>query len=207
MYTEIKADLEQDENLDGQACLILDGGVFCENEDEKSIDFTIDIDGERLPDSVVNHRYPNTSYHTFTKKYGRRRCKVGYPILFEFDENGRVSKTIQLNVHVKTSDHSLNITIPVKLDLTREKPVCGLTFYIYFNSLLLRFFSYEFDTKSGFWNQHEWACYDEKMRDIDKHLREYELNLKLTCVDPETNTYRIEDSIVPSPQNLDELMM
>ena len=154
MYTEIKADLEQDENLDGCACLILDGGVIYEGVSEKSVEFTIDIDGKKLPDSVVNHRYPNKIYHTFTKKYGKRRSTIGYPILFGFDKNGRVSKTIQMDIHIEIEGRSINISVPIKLNMSRENPVCGLEFHIFYKGLI-RFFSYEHDTGLGGWNRKE----------------------------------------------------
>ena len=55
-----------------ECCIVFDFGCYYPYEDADHLFFDFEFDGQIFNDKVINHRYPNKSYQTITKKYGRR---------------------------------------------------------------------------------------------------------------------------------------
>jgi hypothetical protein len=145
--------VEIQDRLDGNTgCIVFDCAV--RNLGPFDIDFKIQMGMEILPDQIINHRYPNKRYYTLVKKTGRKLSKIGYPYFFDLTEkqsriclfsikinfSAKIGEMIPKDIHddnavidencefVVTEEikQSVQMVFPLQLNMTKEKPVCGL---------------------------------------------------------------------------------
>lgn len=121
--------VEIQDRLDGNTgCIVFDCAVM--NLGPFDIDFKIQMGMEILPDQIINHRYPNKRYYTLVKKTGRKLSKIGYPYFFNLTEKqSRICLfSIKINFSAKIGEikQSVQMVFPLQLNMTKEKPVCGL---------------------------------------------------------------------------------
>lgn len=82
MYHEVQDEIERCEgNIDGMGCIILDFACYFPFKNLNFFSFEISIGNKRLSDQYLNHRRPDERYFTISRKYGKKICKVGYPIV------------------------------------------------------------------------------------------------------------------------------
>ena len=115
----------QDRLKDGKTgCIIFD--LMCFYQFKENLVFELEINEQEITDQRINHRYPNKSYYTISKTYGREVSRIGYPYFFELQENKWQNMLLRVKIGVKGKkimDHIFSI----KLKLSRNEPVCNLT--------------------------------------------------------------------------------
>ena len=119
---------EMQEFGDGaNACIVFDFGIinYLEN-----LDFSFSLGMENMKDIKLNRRYPNKTYRTISRKYGRKLSKVGYPYMLKIEE--KIDETILLAVRIgeKNTKNYLDMIFPLEIHLSKEKPVLEINFLI-----------------------------------------------------------------------------
>ena len=141
MGSEIIMEELRDEVQKGKGCIVFDFGCCLPPVDVDWIfrlSFGKEIIGEEVaPNQKLNHRYPNKSYITISKKNGRKVSKVGYPFHVDLQDKDINTNAWCLKIEVgfrndEQNDTALTLFFPIKLHLTEENPVCGLTFHYFF---------------------------------------------------------------------------
>lgn len=188
-----------DEIKNSKGCIVFDLGCYFPYSNWKDIlSFKFKLGEEELEPYVLNHRYPNHGYTTISKKSGRKLSKIGYPYFLELDVTHYILLVIEIGIRGKT----MKLIFPVEVTLSKDKPVCGLTFHFNFENTdnpEFIFYSYKKAEDAG-WYQYTWSNKEEKEpseRDIimgqPTSVGEY--------------TLRYKDVITPFSQKLNELMM
>lgn len=141
---DIHRELTKYISLDGKGCLLLDFGMYFpykDNQDMVVFDVVLleqVITGEMKyifgeSDIKLNHRYPNKGYVTISKKYGRKVCSLGYPIVEDIELLNKM-KYIMLKVGYKKQ--FFTIFIPIKVSLSSDNPYAYITVHIDARDLL-----------------------------------------------------------------------
>lgn len=113
------------------ACVVFDFGIINYSKNlRENLDFSFSLGMEEMTDIKINRRYPNKTYRTITKKYGRKLSKVGYPYMLKI--NNTIDETWLLVVKVgeKETDNYLEMMFPVEVHLSKEKPILRIQFLI-----------------------------------------------------------------------------
>lgn len=134
----------QEEIQNGKGCIVFDFGCCLPPIDADWIfrfSFGKEIIGEEVaPSQKLNHRYPNKNYITISKKNGRKISKIGYPFYVDLQDNDintnawclKIEVGFKIGVGFRVDEYILTLFFPIKLHLTEENPVCGLTFHYFF---------------------------------------------------------------------------
>lgn len=80
--TVIQSELENELNQN-KGCIIFDFGCYFPYSNVQDLIFDFHLGLESFSDKKMNHRYPNKSYQTISRKYGRKVSKLGYPYFFD----------------------------------------------------------------------------------------------------------------------------
>lgn len=109
------------------ACIVFDFGIINYLE---SLDFSFSLGMENMKDIKLNRRYPNKTYRTISRKYGRKLSKVGYPYMLKIEE--KIDETILLAIRIgkKDTKNYLDMIFPLEIHLSKEKPVLEIKFLI-----------------------------------------------------------------------------
>lgn len=192
MYNElIKTEIQL---ADDECCIVFDFGCYFPYSNIEVLTFNFSLGMENFEDYKINHRYPNRNYQTISKKYGRKVSKLGYPYIMKLNEQSTM--ILCLNVGIK--EKYITLLFPLLTNMTREKPICGLSFHYIFDKDRFHFQSLE-KHKDGGWLMHNWYNYEvEDGRKLDNDIF---LNPpKLLSDDSHTLIY--EDIITPYPSVL-----
>lgn len=128
-------------------CIVFDFGAFFPYANNFSFEISLGLD--KLPNQKLNHRYPNKSYYTITRKYGRKLSKVGYPYYFDFsnfEDEQKILLCVKAIIYESTDngkDRMINAVFPLKLNLTKDKPMCALSLRFIVDKMKYEFVSYE----------------------------------------------------------------
>lgn len=182
------------EIADGKGCIIFDLGCFFPYTNQDVLTFDFKLGEEQLAPYKHNHRYPNNGYVTISKKTGRRVSKLGYPEFVELDQEQIILLGIQVGIKEKTID----LVFPVNVTLTKEKPVCALTFHFDFGKTEFDFSS-AYKQEDGTWRDTRWT----NREDADEH--DIIMSTPTVCEGSYTAMY--SEVITPYPQALDDLMI
>ena len=109
------------------ACIVFDFGIINYLE---ILDFSFSLGMENMKDIKLNRRYPNKTYRTISRKYGRKLSKVGYPYMLKIEE--KIDETILLVIRIgeKDTKNYLVMIFPLEVHLSKEKPVLEIKFLI-----------------------------------------------------------------------------
>lgn len=113
--------------------------------------------------------YRNAEVLTFkmiSKRYGRKISKLGYPYLMKLDEQSPMI----LNIRICIKEKYMNLLFPICTNMTKEKPICGLSFRYIFDEGEFCFESLE-KVNHGKWCPNLWenresensACKDNEI--------------------------------------------
>lgn len=150
-------DLKEDE-----CCIVFDFGCYFPYADEEHLFFDFEFNEHEFNDKVINHRYPNKSYQTITKKYGRRLSKIGYPYIFKLGNQKLKMLHIKVGLQAEgLEEQHITLNIPVETHMTKDKPACVLTLHYFFDKDRFIFESNE-PVEKGVWQSYEWINYDKK---------------------------------------------
>lgn len=192
LVSEIREELKNHKH-----CIVFDFGFYLpQNRFEKNEDvfFEILVNGELLPDQIVNHRYSNKSYYTITKKEKNKQNKLGYPFFYEKKET---KEQLMLTLRIGMNEGEKEISFPVILKTTDEKPVCGLSLIMNMMNGVIEFTSY-YKEGSG-WKPLYWS----NLLDGNDGMF---LGEALKTINTE-HSYSYLMPLLPCPQTPDELML
>ena len=117
-----------------ECCIVFDFGCYFPYEDADHLFFDFEFDEQIFNDKVINHRYPNKSYQTITKKYGRRLSKVGYPYIFKLDNQKLKMLHVKIGLQAEgLKEQHITLNIPIETHMTKDKPACALTLHYFFD--------------------------------------------------------------------------
>lgn len=171
IFIEISEQLQQ-----GKGCIVFDFGLYFPyrlNENDKLI-YKFQLGMEELHDVKLNHRYPNKQYYTITKTYGRKLSKCGYPYFFDLKEKEPFYALLNLTTGLVISGEEdyFNMIFPLEVQLTTERPVCGLSLRQNFDEGRIEFVSNKSDENGYGWIPHYWSNVLLKEKGIDVTLLE-----------------------------------
>ena len=141
----------------GKGCMILDLSCFFPYRNQDVLTFDFKLGSEEPEPYKHNHRYPNNSYVTISKKMGRKVSKLGYPVLVDLVED----KYILLTITIGIKDKTIDLIFPIYVALTEDKPVCVLNFAFNFKNSNFSFMSYYYEPQIDGWKFTEWTNYDK----------------------------------------------
>lgn len=136
-------------------CIVFDFGAYFPYDDE--IVFRIGVGLEKFTDQKTNHRYPNKNYHTISRTYGRKTSKIGYPYYIDITElTEREEQIMLLDLEFGSPyEATSNSVFPLQLNLTKDKPVCGLSLRFIVEEWRFNFTSYQWQDKG--WIPIRWS--------------------------------------------------
>lgn len=137
---------------DDECCIVFDFGCYFPYSNFEVLNFSFSLGMESFDDVKVNHRYPNKSYQTISKKYGRKISKMGYPYVMKLNEQG----PMLLCLKVGLCDKYMTLVFPVETNMTKEKPICGLSLHYMFDDSKFYFESHELAEDGIGWHPHDW---------------------------------------------------
>lgn len=109
------------------ACVVFDFGIMSYAE---NLDFSFSLEMEEITDIKLNRRYPNKTYRTITRKYGRKLSKVGCPYMLKIKEPINETWLLAVKVGEKETDNYLEMMFPLEVNLSKEKPFLRIQFLI-----------------------------------------------------------------------------
>ena len=151
MEKRIQAELSEQLTL-GKGCIVFDFGCFLPYSDPEDFTFCFSLDREAITDCKLNHRYPNKGYYTISKKCGQKISKIGYPYFVDIGE----AATMNLCIEVGFKGAESKMIFPLRLSLTAEKPICGLSLRLNPYEYEMLFTSFE-PAEDGGWHEHFWS--------------------------------------------------
>lgn len=222
--------IEIQDKLDGNTgCIVFDCAVM--NYEAFEVDFKIQMGMEVLPDQKINRRYPNKRYRTLVKKTGRKLSKIGYPYFFNLSENpsGMWAFSIKIDLSAVIGEmipddiydddavidencefvvteeikRSIQIIFPLQINVTKEKPVCGLSLHCIPGDGTIILYSHNRDEKG--WTRRLWCNKDEKT--YRNRCNEFVLLHGFLPFDEEGNILIFDDVIEPFPSTLENLLV
>ncbi len=175
----------------GKGCIVFDFACFFPYANWKDkLKFKVKLDQKELNSYVLNNRYPNHAYVTLTKKSGRKLSKIGYPYFVELFQEHQITVEIEIG-----TQNIKNLIFNVLVTLTKDEPVCGLTFnFKDFDTFIF----YSNKKSEDGWYTYTWS-------NQEKDHSERNITMIPTVVD---DNYLIYSRIItPCPQRLDDLML
>lgn len=153
-----KEDLLQEEIqlADDECCIVFDFGCYFPYTNPEILTFDFSLGSEEFTDYKKNHRYPNKGFQTISKKYGRKVSKLGYPYILKISEQSPMLLCIKVGI----GEQFVTMIFPVLTDMTKEKPICNLSFHFDFDKSEFSFISLE-NIGEGSWTQHIWHNYED----------------------------------------------
>ncbi|MBQ7009139.1 MAG: hypothetical protein IJN05_07985 [Ruminococcus sp.] len=199
-----------EEIANGKGCLVLDLACFFPFTNELTFDFFI---GEDLNDKKINHRYPNKKWYTISQKQGRKVSKLGYPYFFDLKDGEDVAMSLNIKVGFRTEEdepdtepkNTIHFTLPLSVNVTKDNPVCGLTFKFFIEDEDCHFELYSHqpdETVEGCWTPHIWYS---KVTDTDYDKSSCTILSKPEKLENKVLLYK--DVIEPFACKIDELLL
>ena len=187
---------ELDNNM---GCIIFDLSCYFPyiEQDKLTIDFSIGL--EKCDNIKLNHRYPNKRYVTVSKKNGRKLSKMGYPYFCELDKP--IPMLLKINIGFTDEKDTITYIFPVEVELTKEKPVCYLTFRQNFESSFIKLLT-TYHCENGGWRTITWT--NDVNEDNYKGMTTIFLQPP-SMIDDSAFVY--QDVITPIAQKVDELLI
>lgn len=195
----VKAELE-DEILKGKGCIVFDFACYFPYFNQEDLFFDFQLSENTIDNIKLNHRYPNHSYVTISRKNGRKISKLGYPYFMDLSNTPR---TLFLVIKTGLEGEYLTNIFPLQVSLTHEHPVCALSMRFMFDKARFDFFSYyKCDDGIG-WHKKYWS---NQMNAINQMKAFSEVDLGTpTKIDDSTLLWSV--ILDPIPQTLDNLMI
>ena len=134
----------KDKLNDGKTgCIIFDFAAYFPYSN--NLIFNITLGTNELPDQKLNHRYYwNKNFKTISRKYGRKVSKIGYPHFFSLEDDIALL-VVEVGVckpNETDTNEIIKAIFPLKLSLTKDKPICGLSLNLNVEKMEFYFESY-----------------------------------------------------------------
>ena len=191
---EVQAELNNN-----RGCIIFDLSCYFPYLKQDKLTINFSINSKKYDDIKLNHRYPNKNYVTVSKKNGRKLSKMGYPYFCEL--NKPISVQLQINIGFTDEKDTITYIFPVEAELTKEKPVCYLSFNQNFKNSFIELLT-TYCVKNGYWETITWT--NDIETDKYKEIKTIFLQTPNMIDD---NTFMYQDIITPIAQKIDELLI
>lgn len=182
-----------------ECCAVFDFSCLFPYSNPEILTFNFSLGEERFDDYKMNHRYPNKFYQTISRRYGRKVSKLGYPYVMKLEECNQGPILLCVNVGIK--EQYLTLIFPLLLTMTKERPLCNLSFKYNFDKNQFYFESSK-KTEDGSYLSLIWKSHEESdgcFGDITV------LNAPERIGGDDSSTLVYEDIIEPRPVALDHL--
>lgn len=183
---------------DDECCIVFDFGCYFPYSNFEVLNFNFTLGMETIDDCKINHRYPNKSYQTISKKYGRKISKIGYPYIMKLKEQSPMLLCLKVGIN----EECLTLVFPIQTNMTKDEPICGLSLHYFFDKSEFYFMSYEKAKDCGGY-QHIWRNYESK----DKINNDNEILLNNPHRAGDSYTLIYDNVIEPYPQALSDFML
>lgn len=180
-------------------CIIFDLSCYFPYLKQDKLTINFSINSKKCDDIKLNHRYPNKSYVTVSKKNGRKLSKMGYPYFCELDKP--IPMLLQINIGFTDEEDTITYIFPVEVELTKEKPVCYLSFKQNFKNSFIELLT-TYCCKDGYWETITWT--NDVETDNYKGMTTIFLPTPSMIND---STFIYQDIITPIAQKIDELLI
>lgn len=181
----------KEELSNGKGCVLLDLACYFPYLNQEEVIFQFKFGEELLEPYKLNHRYLNTNFLTISKKVGRKISKIGYPLFLDLD-NKKENNDLEIIVGFK--DEICQFIFPIQINLTKEYPVCALSFHFYFDDKKVKLTSAR-KCDNGEWQRTVWSN-----KKVDGIIFLIELIRKERSV-------MYENVLTPYPQKLEDLLV
>lgn len=142
--------------LDDECCLVFDFGCYFPYSNFEILTFNFSLGLEEFDDYKINHRYPNKSYQTISKKYGRKVSKIGYPYIMKLDEQSPMLLCLKVGI----DKQYVTMIFLVQTNMTKDRPVSGLSLRFDFDKSEFHFTSYEKAESCRVYHPHIWRNHE-----------------------------------------------
>lgn len=139
---------------DSECCIVFDFGCYFPYSNFEILTFDFSLGMEEFDDIKMNHRYPNKHYQTISKKYGRKVSKIGYPYIMKLDEQSLMLLCLKVGINKQY----ITTVFPLQTNMTKDRPICGLSLSYNFDKCEFDFMSHE-KAEDG-WHHHTWRNYE-----------------------------------------------
>lgn len=189
----------QTELDDNMGCIILDISCYFPYIEQEKLTIDVSFGKEKCNNIKLNHRYPNKGYVTVSKINGRKLSKMGYPFFCELDNSHPM--LLKIDIGFKDEEDTITYIFPIEVKLTKEKPVCYLSFRQYLNTSLIELFT-TYHCEDGGWRTITWTNDAE----FNNHK-----GMKTIFLQPpnmiDDGKFVYQDVITPTEQKVDELLL
>lgn len=196
MYTHGEMIRNEIQLAEDEGCIVFDFSCYFPYLNTEILHFDFSLGEEQIKDYKLNHRYPNKGYQTISRTYGRRVSKIGYPYVVKLEQTHFL-----LRINVGLKDQYISLVFPVELNLTKEKPVCGLSLNYNFDKNTFYLMSHEKAEDDG-WYFYRWYSHMPEHEITD---RDVVLPAPLAMDDSMVAMYQI--CITPFPSAISDLMV
>lgn len=185
---------------DDECCIVFNFGCYFPYSNFDVLTFEFSLGMEEFNDYKINHRYTNKGYQTISKKYGRKLSKLGYPYIMKLSEQAPMLLCLKVGIKEKF----MTLVFPIQTNMTKDKPICGLSLKYEFDKSRFYFTSCEkAEDGQGWWHRRWWNC---KFDGVE--LSEFDTLLRTPHrVSGDSYTAIYEDVIEPCPSPLLDLML
>ena len=190
---------EEIQLAEDECCIVFDFGCFFPYSNPEELTFRFSLGEEKFDDYKMNHRYPNRSYRTITKKYGRKLSKLGYPYIMKLNE--QVPTILRLDVGIK--ERYMTLLFLLQTRMTKDMPFCDLLLNYNFDKNKFYFISHEKVVDDVGWYRHIWNSHENEL--LAKGANNTLLSAPRLITGSRTLVY--DDSIIPHPSTLSNLMV
>lgn len=180
----------------GECCIVFNFGCYFPYSNTEVLTFEFSLGMKKFEDYKINHRYPNKCYQTISKKYKRKVSKIGYPYIFGLNEQN----PMLLKFKIGFKDQCITSIFPIQTEMTKDKPICGLSMFYNFEEGRFHFFTYE-KNEDGGWKRHNWYNYEIS------ELTECDTLLSPPDIIEDSFMIIYHDIITPKPSHLSELFL
>ncbi len=120
-----------------ECILLLDIAYYgvIENVNYLPTRFNFLVNDRQYDDFKINHRYPNDSYLTVTKKYGKYVSRFGYPVVLKLAEAKEPVK-VSLQIYTTRNDKEfleLQVSLFLQMNCDMEHRIGDMTIYYFYD--------------------------------------------------------------------------
>lgn len=169
-------------------CIIFDFGAYAPYD--SNVVFKLGVGLDELSDQKINHRYPNKFYHTISRKYGRRISKIGYPYYIDLSDDMDIDEQLMsISIEYGNAEETVTSIFLLQLNLTKDKPVCGLSLRLSVPEWKFRFESerVSYHESNRVWTPIRWntvPCENEILLNLAVSDEESLVNIYNTVIEP-----------------------
>lgn len=183
-----------------ECCIVFDFACAFPYSNPEILTFNFALGSEEFDDYKLNHRFSSKEWQTISKKYGRKISKIGYPYIMKLKEQAPMLLCIRIGI----KEQYITMIFPVQTDMTKDSPVCGVSFRYDFDKCEFVFTTYEKNATSVGWKPHTWRSHK---KESERFNEKNDIWLNAPCLIEEAHTMIFEDVIEPCASRIEDLLL